>query len=325
MAVLYLVVMLSACNSDSVHENSETKPDTILDKSRQNVTGLVQDITGNYVNDGYTNRQQGNDWVGATVTRKDSSEIAIKIRSRADLKTPTCIADFKAQAINDSTYEGRYEEKVLRFLFSSTSLKIEAAQPENDPALHFFCSGGAALAGTYTKIQDPLEITQVDKTLFHKNLSLQGIGFIITSRNIGDKVSLEIQPSGLKKNNDAITQDIEGQITEAQIEDMNADGYPEVLVYVQSYDAFKKSVVVAVSVNGGKSVSSVYFPPIEDDPKIAAEYQGQDDFTLVENILARRFPIYSNGKPTGKTREILYKLKEGEAMRKLTPVKSSIF
>ena len=54
---------------------------------------------------------------------------------------------------------------------------------------------------------------------------------------------------------------------------------------------------------------------------------GHDEFTVMENSLVRRFPIYkkndSNAKPTGGTRQIEYKLKMGEASWQLKRVKST--
>jgi hypothetical protein len=48
---------------------------------------------------------------------------------------------------------------------------------------------------------------------------------------------------------------------------------------------------------------------------------GHDEFSLVENTLGQRFPIYkegdTNAEPTGGLRQVSYKLVEGEAMRKL--------
>lgn len=46
---------------------------------------------------------------------------------------------------------------------------------------------------------------------------------------------------------------------------------------------------------------------------------GHDEFAIIETTLARRFPIYKDGdtnnNPTGGTRQIEYKLKDGEASR----------
>jgi len=48
-------------------------------------------------------------------------------------------------------------------------------------------------------------------------------------------------------------------------------------------------------------------------------YMGHDEFAIVETSLVRRFPIYktgdSNSNPTGGTRQIQYKLKDGEGSR----------
>ena len=46
-------------------------------------------------------------------------------------------------------------------------------------------------------------------------------------------------------------------------------------------------------------------------------YMGHDQFAVGEGSLLRRFPIYkagdANAKPSGKTRQLQYKLKAGEA------------
>ncbi|MGB5191200.1 MAG: hypothetical protein WBN54_14170, partial [Robiginitalea sp.] len=48
-------------------------------------------------------------------------------------------------------------------------------------------------------------------------------------------------------------------------------------------------------------------------------YMGHDEFAVVETSLVRRFPVYksgdSNSNPTGGTRQIQYKLQDGEASR----------
>ncbi|MEY3069543.1 MAG: hypothetical protein RLZZ456_1242, partial [Pseudomonadota bacterium] len=46
-------------------------------------------------------------------------------------------------------------------------------------------------------------------------------------------------------------------------------------------------------------------------------YMGHDEFVVGEGIIAQRFPIYNEGdnnaNPTGKTRQLQYKLTAGEA------------
>jgi hypothetical protein len=44
---------------------------------------------------------------------------------------------------------------------------------------------------------------------------------------------------------------------------------------------------------------------------------GHDEFAVLENVLGRRFPVYkegdANSEPSGKTRQLQYKLTPGEA------------
>ncbi|MFW2439504.1 MAG: hypothetical protein ACN4GR_09050, partial [Arenicellales bacterium] len=75
--------------------------------------------------------------------------------------------------------------------------------------------------------------------------------------------------------------------------------------------------LVAYAVNNKKSLSEIYLPPIENDKDNSRGYMGHDEFAVVENILARRFPVYAesdtNANPTGAMRQLQYKLTRGEA------------
>ena len=63
----------------------------------------------------------------------------------------------------------------------------------------------------------------------------------------------------------------------------------------------------------------------ENDKTINEGYIGNDEFSVVETSLSRRFPMYKDGKPTKKTRQIEYKLIDGEASRLFKVVKSFEF
>jgi hypothetical protein len=56
---------------------------------------------------------------------------------------------------------------------------------------------------------------------------------------------------------------------------------------------------------------------LTDDAKASKGYRGRDEFAVVENVLARRFPIYRERdtieKPSGGMRQLQYKLFPGEA------------
>ena len=109
----------------------------------------------------------------------------------------------------------------------------------------------------------------------------------------------------------------DGTITNVEIEDLNADGYPEIYVYVTSTGSGSYGSLIAYASNRNKSLSQIYLPAIEDDPAISKGYMGHDEFAVGEGTFLRRFPIYkdgdSNAQPTGGTRQIQYKLEAGEA------------
>jgi hypothetical protein len=152
---------------------------------------------------------------------------------------------------------------------------------------------------------------------FDQTLKLQGIGFHVTSANSGSTNELKIVPSGLAIDNTPIVRAIDGQITRAEVADLDADGSPEIYVYIRSAGSGSYGTLVAYSANRRKSLSEIYLPPVSDDAQAARGYMGHDDFAVVENTLVRRFPVYkdgdSNAAPSGGVRQLQYKLKPGEA------------
>lgn len=278
-------------------------------------------ITGNYVTESYSKRNEGYDWVAVSVHQAKDEQLKVSIRSRADKKQPTCTFDAVAQKINEKTYKTQIEGKTVLFDFSSEQLNISAENEEDEGLLYFYCSGGASIKGTYLKLNEGLDQSQIDQTEYTKVLNLQDVAFNITSIKKEGVNTLTVFTFGLENEyNESFT--IEGEfIISAEVEDLNSDGSPELFVFTSSVGSGSYGNVYAFSVNTMKSMSQVYFPPTAENNNINKGYMGHDEFTLVENRLGQRFPIYkegdTNANPTGGTRQVLYKLVEGEAMRKL--------
>ncbi|MEI6538868.1 MAG: PliI family lysozyme inhibitor of I-type lysozyme [Planctomycetota bacterium] len=152
---------------------------------------------------------------------------------------------------------------------------------------------------------------------FKKALDLQGFSFFVEATNEGSINQLKITPSGLTKDNTPAASEIEGTVSGAEIGDLDANGFPEVYVFVTSAGSGSYGSLVAYAVNNGKSMTPIYLPPITDDAKASKGYMGHDEFAVLENVLGRRFPIYkegdTNSDPSGKTRQLQYKLVPGEA------------
>lgn len=152
---------------------------------------------------------------------------------------------------------------------------------------------------------------------FVSHLELQGFAFDVASTNEGSINQLQITPHGLSDQKDPINVEIDGTVSGAEIADLDANGFPEVYVYVTSAGSGSYGSLVAYAVNKGKSITEIYLPPVADDPKHNKGYMGHDEFAVVEGTFVQRFPIYSEGdtnaQPSGKTRQLQYKLNAGEA------------
>jgi hypothetical protein len=152
---------------------------------------------------------------------------------------------------------------------------------------------------------------------FKATLELQGFSFAVEATNEGSINTLKIVPTGLTQDSSAAESEIDGTVSGAEIGDLDGNGFPEVYVYVTSAGSGSYGSLVAYAVNNGKSMTPIFLPDLADDAKASKGYMGHDGFAVLENALGRRFPIYNEGdvnsQPTGKTRQLQYKLKAGEA------------
>lgn len=160
---------------------------------------------------------------------------------------------------------------------------------------------------------------------FEKKLSLQGISYDVVVKGKGSIQQLRIITSGLKGSIDTADMELD-PVLNAEIEDLDHDGFPELLIYTQSAGSGSYGKVVGFSPNKGKSISLIYFPELEMGTPAAKGYQGHDEFAIVESNLLRRFKTYqsddANATPTGKIRQLTYQLKNGEASKKFVLVKT---
>lgn len=107
--------------------------------------------------------------------------------------------------------------------------------------------------------------------------------------------------------------------------DLNADGWPEVYVYVTSAGSGSYGTLVGYAVDRGGSVTPILLPELADDDAASKGYMGHDEFAVMEGSLARRFPIYedvyTNAHPSGRFRQVHYRLVAGKAnwLLKLEP------
>ena len=152
---------------------------------------------------------------------------------------------------------------------------------------------------------------------FQKRLELQGFAFDVSATAQGSVNTVTVTPHGLSQQKTRVTAEIDGTVTDAEIDDLDANGFPEVYIYVTSAGSGSYGSLAAWAVNNGKSMTPIFLPPVADSPTLSKGYMGHDEFAVVEGTLVQRFPLYregdANARPTGKIRQLQYKLKAGEA------------
>lgn len=298
------IMLLSACQSQ---EPSGQMPP------------VISDFAGTYVSEGYPLRHQGYDWVGISIDPLSDSRAHIAIRSRIDQKRATCTFDSDGSVSDRGILVVPFEETCFFLSLSGDSLTISGEDERSKNLMYYFCSGGASLEGTYARLNEPIEEEQLSGEGFKKDLSLQGIQFHVKELFRGFETEVVIEPSGLEADNRPVSHRIYGWVWDAETEDLNSDGSPELMVYVRSSNGRVHTRVIGYSVNNGKSMSEVSVPDIRENPEASEGYRGYDEYALVETTLVQRFPLFKQTvtgyEPTGITRQIRYRLQEGEAAR----------
>jgi hypothetical protein len=115
-------------------------------------------------------------------------------------------------------------------------------------------------------------------------------------------------------------------ISKVLVGDLDANGFDEIYIITTAAGSGSYGNIYGVSSNSDKSLSMISIPEVtEADMKKGGNfegYEGHDEFEIVENSLARRFPIKGEGVTM---RAINYKLKPGENSYKLYIKNSTAF
>ncbi len=154
-------------------------------------------------------------------------------------------------------------------------------------------------------------------TSYDRRLDQQGIHFHVTATQQGSVDRLRVEVTGLAVDNRPVERVMEGRVAGAETADLDADGSPELYVYVKSRDSAAYGSLMGFAANQRKSLSDIHLPPPDHHLSASSGYRGQDEFAVLEGALGRRFPIYAVGDNAAtkaqRIRQIQYKLRQGEA------------
>lgn len=140
---------------------------------------------------------------------------------------------------------------------------------------------------------------------FDTSIKVGKTGYRVSCNNKNPERNIaSISPIGFDKSIGDFSLEIKGRIQKAEVDDLNHDGYPDLVFYIFSNDSIPKGNVVAISSEKNENVAPILFPDIYDDPKLRIGYKGDDEFFLLEGSLMRRFPVFPvEGADTTKSKE----------------------
>jgi hypothetical protein len=317
--IFTIVILIASCNKKETKEPIKTETTT---------TSNTLDYSGEYASSTYFEKDNDKDWIAVLITNVNDSSLLVSIRSRVDIKRPTCTNDFTAVKLKDNVFKHNVENGAVVLTFSDKKVTI-SSEGSDEFILNRACSGGGTYAGEFIKSDAPIDREKLDPTKFTKAINwVNGISCFVNSSLKNNIETLNV--SMVDKTGKVIetSQEIKGTILNAEADDMDGDGYPEILVYAKSAEKSDETVVFGFSPNNGKSISPIYFPS-KADTKGYEGFIKNNSFALVETQLIERFPLFekkgADFVATGKTQSLQYKLVNGEASKQFKLYKTIAF
>ena len=171
---------------------------------------------------------------------------------------------------------------------------------------------GTAATPSETAAPD-MEATPGAEQAFEKTLELQEHTFLV--KRSGKEVT--VTATGAEQTGEPQTAEVDGTIVDAEVEDLDANGFPEIYIYVTSDDDKKSGKLIAFASNNGKSITPISLPSLDQVEGTGEGYRGGDELRVVENRLVQRWDVYkegdADGNPSGGTRQVQWRLEPGEA------------
>ena len=122
------------------------------------------------------------------------------------------------------------------------------------------------------------QVKKIDTTM-----KLGNIGFkLVCSNKNEDKNFVTVSPIGFGSGARDVSFEVKGRIRKAEVDDLNNDFYPDMVMYVYTNDPNDKGTVVGISSIKNETLAGIGFPDIVDDPKLRTGYKGFDTFMLME-------------------------------------------
>ena len=179
---------------------------------------------------------------------------------------------------------------------------------------------GQVNAQNDTASKNATPVANVKLNKYDSTLKIGKYGYRVTCTNRSlTQNPISIKPIGFKAEAREINLELKARIISSEIEFLNNDEFPDLLIYILESSGKKNLFCVSAKSDDGKQplyMQPIYMPDITVDSKINKGYRGGDEYELNQGILWRTFPIYDADTtikaPTNKVRKIFYHVVEGE-------------
>ncbi|GMV77481.1 MAG: hypothetical protein AMXMBFR79_06160 [Chitinophagaceae bacterium] len=152
--------------------------------------------------------------------------------------------------------------------------------------------------------------SHAQKTKFDSTLKIGKTGYrVICSNKPNKKNNLRVALIGFEENKEDLNIDIKGQVTGAEIDDLNKDGFPDLVVYIVTDNEKNQGTVFAITSNENKTIAPIIFPSLMDNEKYRTGYTGNDVFKLLNGTLTHKFTVTDNTNAATQAivaRQLLY-------------------
>lgn len=271
-AIAFMLIGLASCvSSPEKNQNVETE----IPKDSEEA------FVGSFVSEGYEKKNSGADWVSVTITRIRENLFHVEVRSRSDIKKPTCTFTSDVHLNKKGELVTSEYNPDIGFRISGENLSIYSPSGKE---LNYFCSGGATLAGKYKRISGRPDQKQVDHAQFWKFLEYGGSAFAVRAENN----ILAIQPNSANE----VKIPFKGSVPNAEVADLDNDGFPEVYVYIR--EERDQHIRLEAYYLDGDVLRKISFNSKDRlQPEEKKEFYGRDEYNVNEDegVLQRLFPI----------------------------------
>ncbi len=138
------------------------------------------------------------------------------------------------------------------------------------------------------------------KNKYDTTVKIGKIGYrVLCSNKSTTKNNLRITLIGFEEMTEDLNIEIKGKVYGAEIDDLNRDGFPDLIVYILMDEAKRKSSILSIASDENKRIMPISFPDILSNEKLKDGYDGNDSFRLLNGILTQKFSV----KDTTNTNE----------------------